>query len=121
MRAFLFLTLFLGPVLGWRPSFIPPIWDESCKFDRENLVQCVQKKVDKDHDGYVTLSEVKYMISQLPFLIRHALPAVVSVDQIFQGCDYNGDGYITADDFRRSKNTCLPRKRYLCTAEWLCS
>lgn len=120
MKTSFFFGLFVFAAMAWRPSWIPPLWDETCTFSREDLIRCAERKMDINHDERITRAEFKAMIDSFPFLIRKGLPMLFNIDKVFQGCDYDKDGAITPADFRASVETCLPEKHDLCTAEWIC-
>ena len=83
----------------------------------EGAIACGMKYADIDKDGVLSRREVEvirdlalgkflaagvWLASKLPVL-RDA----VSVQQIFDDCDHDGDGFISMDDFEHSRATCL--------------
>lgn len=83
----------------------------------EGAIECGMKYADLDKDGRLSLREVKAIrdtllgpVGRVGYWLASKLPVIgdmISVQQIFDDCDYNHDGYITRDDFERMRATCL--------------
>ena len=97
----------------------------------EGAIQCGMQYADIDKDGRLSHREVEvirdlalgkvlaagvWLASKLP-LLRDA----VSVEQIFDDCDHDSDGFITLDDFEHSRATCLETPGKVSDAyKWVC-
>lgn len=115
------VVIFLFVTLSSARSWLPPIWDTSCKFTREDAFKCIQQTIDLNHDDQITREEVETAIGKIPYVIRKVWSWAMGIDGIFRVCDYDHNGIITPRDFKLSKDTCLAKKKYLCTVEWLCN
>lgn len=56
--------------------------------------------------------------SYLGFLLSWAVDTRTEI--ILRDCDYNHDGVFTADDFRKSKDRCMPSQISLCLVQMVC-
>lgn len=123
MRGSLVFLLFLLPLaFSWRPSWVPPIWDDSCSFTRDQAYDCLVKYVDVDpKDERVTKKEVDAAIKAYAPAYVRALSWFVGTQKVFSACDYNKDGVLTPRDWKLSVGHCLPHKRNLCTMQWFCN
>lgn len=83
----------------------------------EGAIACGMLYADIDKDGRLSHREVEVIrdlalgkVLAAGVWIASKLPGLrdaVSVEQIFDDCDHDGDGYITMDDFQHSRATCL--------------
>ena len=97
----------------------------------EGAVACGMQYADIDKDGRLSRGEVKVIRDlALGFFLASGvrlaekIPGVrnyVSIEQIFDDCDFDGDGYITMADFERSRSTCLETPGKVEDAyKWVC-
>lgn len=125
----LFLCTF-GATTGW--SFFG--YGNSCKFTREDAINCMRKYVDTNHDDIITVKELeaaraKYESFALKkaeaFLnnpiVRYFVGDInTTTAKVIQDCDYNHDGIFTPDDFRQATKTCLPNRYGMCLLHKVC-
>lgn len=90
------------------------------KHTRDSTILCGMQYADIDKDGRLSRAEVT-LIRYLALGNFRQLKAAglwvaenvfhkrtpVTVDKIFDDCDYNKDGYITFDDYVMMQDTCL--------------
>lgn len=114
----LFLFIF-GSFGYYENSWTPVIWDISCPFSRDDVLNAMKEVVDvAPKDDQITKYEIDLALrNHLPWYLKPAV-WVGSVDDIIESCDYDKNGVITPRDFMMSKNTCLPLKKNWCTVEW---
>jgi hypothetical protein len=122
MKLFLVLCLFGSLAVAWRPSWVPPIWDESCTFGRNDAFACITKYIDvSPKNDQITKSEIDAAIATYAPAYVRALSWFVGTEKVFSSCDYNKDGVLTPRDWKLSGEHCLPHKRNLCTMQWFCN
>ena len=106
---------------AWRPSWIPPLSDDTCGFSRADGLACLRAHVDANHDDRITSDELSVAIANyLPAYLR-ALSWFAGTDKALRDCDANGDGVLTPSDWNTVSATCMPTQATLCTLQWLCS
>jgi hypothetical protein len=117
MVGYLIVLLF---AVGCR-GFGIPIWSEDCSYTREDVITCATRHVDLNpKDGYITASEIDTALSKwLPWYLKPVL-WITDGNAVIKSCDFDKDGKISPDDFRRSTETCLPFKRSYCTCQYFC-
>lgn len=101
--------------------------DDSCVFTREDAIDCLAKHVDTDHNGWISAQELdtarrRYAgpVLKMATFVLGALHFDVSTETTFKNCDFDHDGHLTADDFRKSVKTCLPDQRGMCILKSVC-
>ncbi len=59
----------------WRPSWMPPVHEEDCTFERTDSYHCLKKYVDvKPKDGQITKQEIDDAIAKyLPTYLKPIL------------------------------------------------
>ncbi len=59
----------------WRPSWVPPIHEEDCTFEREDSYQCLKRYVDVNpKDDQITKEEIDEAIEKyLPMYLKPIL------------------------------------------------
>lgn len=116
------VLLFLTVAAAWRPSWIPPIHDTDCTFDRAQSYACLKRYVDiNPSDDRISKEEVQTAIQKhLPLYMRPLFWWAGSVDSVFEQCDYDKNGFITPRDWEMSNKTCMPIKESWCTVQWFC-
>lgn len=115
------IFILIASCTAWRPSWMPPIYDESCTFTRDDTYQCLNTYVDiNPKDGQITADELNAALDKsLPVWMKPFFWATSS-EKIMGTCDYDKNGVITARDWMLSKKTCLALKSNWCTADWFC-
>lgn len=120
----LFCVLVAGAAAWWRPSWVPPITDESCDYSRADAYVCIAKYMDvSPHDGLVSRAELDAALDKYAPLWVRPLKWFITTEQAFNACDYDKDGFISAKDWKDSFTVnfdCLPWKKNWCQVEWFC-
>lgn len=114
----LFLALFASVVVA-----LPPIWDESCTYTRDDVYTCLKNNVDVNpKDDKITEQEIDEAFRRyVPWYVKPFLfVSRTSGATIIEYCDYDKNGVITKRDFYMANKTCLPDKRNWCTVQWFC-
>lgn len=100
-------------------SWLPPIFDETCSFTREDARKAIEFYVDVNpNDNQITKQEIidgidKYLKWWMrPVLLKY------NADSVLEDCDYDKNGVITPRDFKLAENTCFPNKASWCTIQW---
>jgi len=126
MQSALFL-LFLSSVGALQPGVVDfssggvGVVQKQRTWTAEEAIACGMKYADIDQDGRLSLPEVKiirdlaigdeygnvgvalyHLASKIP-----RLNELISVKRIFADCDYDKDWFITMDDFKHMRATCL--------------
>jgi hypothetical protein len=106
----------------WHPAWMPPINDDTCKFNRNDGLACLTKFVDvSPKDGAISRAEVDLALKTYSsYLVRKTVRWIGGIDRIMKDCDHDKNGLITAKDWVESKNTCMPFKKNMCQLEWFC-
>lgn len=99
-------------------SFFPPINTKDCGFTREDAVKCLKLNVDINGDSVVESSELRQRIKENFSWPIRMLMYWINIDAALRDCDYDQDGKISIDDFRKSADTCIARPEDLCCLEW---
>lgn len=121
------LLLLVAGALGTVVVFKDPKANQTA----EGAIACGMQYADIDKDGRLSHREVEVIRDLALGTVRAAavwlaskvplLRDEVSVEQIFDDCDYDGDGYITMDDFQHSRATCLETPGKVSDGyEWVC-
>lgn len=110
--------------------FLP---EDTCKWTREDAIACIGQHVDTNHDGWVSREELKeartryagsagrWLMSGLGWIQRRFSVGIdTSAKKVFEDCDYDHDGKLTSDDFRKADKTCLPSQMALCMLKKVC-
>jgi hypothetical protein len=103
-------------------SWLPPVWDESCMYTRDDVYKCLKKYVDVNpKDNQITKKEIddamdKYMSTWMKPLFWLSSGS----EGIMENCDADHNGVITPRDWEESKDKCLPFKRNFCSVQWFC-
>lgn len=101
-------------------------FDEHCTYTREDAITCFSKYVDTNKDGVISKEEIddvqKKDLTWGIKLIKWATGYTpeTSTAIVMRDCDYNKDGVVTADDFRRASITCMPSQWALCAVKMVC-
>lgn len=104
-----------------------PINDD-CGFTRQDGLICIQKYLDRNHDGEI--SEAEFAYAQQHFLpermrklatLTHKIGLDYTVEKILPKCDANKDGKLSVSDWKASEETCLPTKADLCKLQCICN
>lgn len=75
---------------------------------REKALTCFYDKADLNGDGRISRHEMRRAIDHyLPWWQRIPFKTFGGIDKVLSDCDANGDGYLTKDEARQLKNTCL--------------
>jgi EF hand len=127
----LLVALLIMLAVGARANWFLP--DDTCKWTREDAITCIGRHVDTNHDGWVSRAELAsartrytgsaahWLMSGLGWLQRNLSVGIdVSAKKVFADCDYDHDGKLTPDDFRKSDKTCLPSQTALCMLKKVC-
>lgn len=116
------LLSYVACSLAWRPSWMPPIHDTDCAFNRRDSYDCLVKYVDvHPKDGQITKEEAQEAISKyMPYWMRPIFWFAGSVDSVFEVCDYDHNNVLTPHDWEMTKDTCIPIKEGWCSVEWFC-
>lgn len=109
------LSLFLFSI-----ALVHGIGNQHARHTRDGTILCGMKYADIDGDGRLSKAEVTVIRYVALGRFRQAKAAglwiaervfgvrtPVTVDQIFDDCDYDKDGYITFQDYGMMQNTCL--------------
>ena len=117
----LFLFLSITSSSWYRPSWVPPIWDVTCTYTREDVFNCFKVYVDTSpKDEQITKTEIEQALGK--YLPTYLKPLIWGADTgtILDSCDFDHNGVITSRDWMLSKQRCLPFKNNWCTAQWFC-
>jgi len=75
---------------------------------REKALTCFYDKADLNGDGRISLHEMRRAIDHyLPWYERIPFKTFGGINKVLSDCDANGDRYLTKDEARQMKNTCL--------------
>jgi hypothetical protein len=120
MMKFLLVTLLLvASVSAWRPSWMPPVYDEDCTYNREDCYHALVEKVDvKPKDGKISRAEIQGAFDKYAPAWMRILTWFSNVDQTLDACDADKDGLITRSDWLNTAENCLPFKKNWCTVQW---
>lgn len=132
------VLLFISPALGWSFSSLRDSLEEhafglvglssgSCSYTREQALYCFTHFVDTKKQGYIDEEELRFAIDNYApkalSKVRWAASWLINalkIDTIFKDCDYDKDGKLTPEDFRKSVKTCLPTQWDLCQVKTAC-
>ncbi len=105
----------------WRPSWVPPIHETDCTFERIDSYHCLKKYVDVNpKDDQITKQEIDEAIAEyLPMYLRPVL-WWVGTERVMIECDVDKNDVITSRDWEMSSKTCFPIKESQCTVQWFC-
>lgn len=101
---------------------------DECGFSRKDALVCLQKHVDTDHDGHITLEELDRAREMfLPrraraaaFVAKNLFHAPTDDESIMRACDADGNGTLEEKDWWDSEKKCLPHEADLCLLKELC-
>lgn len=107
---------------GMYHKYMPPLFETKCNFTRIDALNCLSKYIDVDpKDGQITKKEAEEAIQKyVPPVIRGLFWGLVGTDRIWEACDYDKNGVITAKDWMMTKDHCMPHKKNMCSLEWFC-
>lgn len=115
----LLLLLIMANASWWRPSWVPPIYDTDCTFTRNDVLIAMKQYVDVNpKDNRISPQEVQEALDKYLPTIWKPLIWGSSVEQVFDSCDADKNGFITSKDFRDSAKRCFPNKEGWCTVQW---
>lgn len=114
------LLLFVVCVFGYNPnSWLPPIWDETCSFSREDARKAIELYVDVNpKDNQITAKEIDEALEKYKTWYLRPVLLVYNSRDVLRDCDYDKNGAITPRDFMLAKDTCFPNKASWCTIQW---
>jgi hypothetical protein len=101
-------------------------YDEHCTYTREDAIKCFAKYIDTNKDETIDLHELeiaktKYLGWALKLIQWVASWQIdVSTHKIMEDCGAGTKGYFTADDFRRTKHSCMPSHEAMCMVKMVC-
>lgn len=102
-------------------SPLPPMWDETCSYTRDDVYNCLKNNVDiNPKDGQITEQEIDEAFDRNLSWYLKWIMWLTNGAKVLQYCDYDKNGVITKRDFYMSNKTCLPDKRNWCTVQWFC-
>ena len=79
----------------------------SCQ-SRESALECFYKKADRNHDGFISVSELEHAINHyLPWYERYPFKMFGGIEKILKDCDANGDRLLSKDESILTEKTCL--------------
>lgn len=133
MRLFLVLFLFVAEtyaIWGIQETF------GYCTFSRQDAVKCLSDYVDTNHDGAISIAELRiakkrftpYSLQAMGWLAKK-LHYDISIRKVVKDCrvaPFPKDGkldssiYFTPDDFLKTAKTCLPTQLALCQLKKVC-
>jgi hypothetical protein len=79
----------------------------TCRFTREYAVKGAMKYGDLNKDDHICLAEIDAVKSAVLWPWEKFIDFLNPSDSIIDRCDHDGDGFISLDDFEKSKRTCL--------------
>jgi hypothetical protein len=105
----------------WRPSWVPPLHETDCTFERVDSYNCLKQYVDiNPKDEQITQTEIEEALSV--YMPTYLKPLIwwAGVDSVMKECDVDKNGVITPRDWELSSKTCFPIKESQCTVQWFC-
>lgn len=107
-----------------------------CTFSREDAVQCLSNYVDTDHNGQISIAELRvakkrftpYSMQAVGWLVKK-LHYDISIRKVVHDCrvaPFPEDGkldpsiYFTSKDFMMTAKSCLPTQFALCQLKKVC-
>lgn len=100
---------------------------DTCQFTRVDVLKCIAKHVDYNHDKMVNCEEFeRAKLLYMPPRVRDALWLAkklgynVDIKQLMYGCNPSRDCILTEHEFRTSLKTCLPSHSDWCKVKSAC-
>jgi hypothetical protein len=114
------LTLLIISVFGYDPnSWLPPIWDETCSFSREDVRKGMEEYIDVNpKDNQITAKEIDEALQKYKTWYLKPVLLIYNSKDVMRDCDYDKNGVITPRDFMLTAKTCFPNKASWCTIQW---
>lgn len=114
------LLLFVVYAFAYNPnSWLPPIWDKTCSFTREDARKAIELYVDVNpKDNQITAKEIDEALEKYKTWYLRPVLLVYNSKDVMRDCDYDQNGAITPRDFMLSEKTCFPIKESWCTIQW---
>lgn len=78
---------------------------QECNFTRKEATDCLMDYVDKNSDGKVAYTELRYFRNK--YLSEQERTLLNPMEDVFTRCDANGNFMITRDELEHSQNMCL--------------
>lgn len=100
---------------------------DKCGYTRDDALKCIAVYVDTNGDKEISAAEFDHAKeAYLPKQARaaqwiaHKMGFDVTIHDVMRGCDMNGDGHLTLDDWVEGADSCLPGKADLCKLKTVC-
>jgi hypothetical protein len=78
-----------------------------CRYQRQDAIDCGRIYVDLNHDGFITIDEIRVARTWLPWYTKPFAWFSESPAQSMANCGATPDGRITPEDFMRFRTTCM--------------
>lgn len=101
--------------------------DDHCGYTRDDALVCIATYIDVNHDKEVSADEfergkAKFLppIARKVEWIAKKLGYTVTLADVMWGCDINGDGHLTLNDWKAGAKRCMPHESDLCKFKTVC-